>query len=210
MKFARFLPILAVSCGLTMVNPLLAQSGTSSAFTGTVADQFGAVIRGARVTATEVNKGTERSALTSDEGRYLFAQIDPGTWRITVAAAGFAIVQSQPTAAGVGQTATVSFTLYPEHSSEVVQVTAQSPLMALENPNTTTTIAAKTITSLPNPGQDLTYLAQFAQGALMNTRGPPTTPKPQVVMAMSSSTVSRRRRTGTSSTATTRTIPSSD
>jgi hypothetical protein len=43
--------------------------------------------------------------------------------------------------------------------------------MSLENPNTTTTIEAKTIKSLPNPGQDLTYIAQFAQDALMNTAG---------------------------------------
>ena len=43
--------------------------------------------------------------------------------------------------------------------------------MSLENPNTSTTLEAKTIKSLPNPGQDLTYVAQFAQGALMNTAG---------------------------------------
>ncbi len=43
--------------------------------------------------------------------------------------------------------------------------------MSLENPNTSTTLDAKTIKSLPNPGQDLTYIAQFAQGALMNTAG---------------------------------------
>ena len=171
MRFARRLPILAVFSVLTAVNALFAQSGTSSAITGTVADQSGAVIRGARVTATEVNKGLVRSAPTSEEGRYLFAQIDPGTWRVAVAADGFAAVQSQPTTVGVGQTATVSFTLYPARSSQVVQVTTQSPLMALENPNTTSTLAAKTITNLPNPGQDLTYLAQFAQGALMNTAG---------------------------------------
>ncbi len=43
--------------------------------------------------------------------------------------------------------------------------------MSLENPNTSTTLEAKTIKNLPNPGQDLTYVAQFAQGALMNTAG---------------------------------------
>src|SRR6202041_1516852 len=44
-------------------------------------------------------------------------------------------------------------------------------LLSLDNPNTTTTIDQKLIKNLPNPGQDLTYLAQFAQGALMNTAG---------------------------------------
>ena len=50
-------------------------------------------------------------------------------------------------------------------------MTAQQALLTLENPNTTTTLEAKTIASLPNPGQDLTYIAQFAPGALMNTAG---------------------------------------
>ena len=71
----------------------------------------------------------------------------------------------------MGQTAAVSFTLLPASISQSVEVTGQSALMSLENPNTSTTLEAKTITSLPNPGQDLTYVAQFAQGALMNTAG---------------------------------------
>jgi hypothetical protein len=71
----------------------------------------------------------------------------------------------------VGQTATVNFTLSPAATSQSVEVTAQSGLMSLENANTSTTLDAKTIKSLPNPGQDLTYIAQFAEGALMNTAG---------------------------------------
>jgi hypothetical protein len=150
---------------------LHAQSETSSALTGTIADSSGAVIRGAHVTATEVNTGATRSAVSSAQGSYLFAQVDPGTWRITVSAQGFATAESQPTAVGVGRTATLNFTLHPARTSQEVEVTAQSPLMALENPNTTTTLTAKTIVSLPNAGQDLTAITQFAQGALMNTAG---------------------------------------
>jgi hypothetical protein len=50
-------------------------------------------------------------------------------------------------------------------------VKAEQVLLSLENPNTTTTLESKTIESLPNPGQDLTFIAQFAPGALMNTAG---------------------------------------
>ena len=56
-------------------------------------------------------------------------------------------------------------------TSQAVEVTAQSGLMSLENANTSSTLEAKTIKSLPNPGQDLTYVAQFSPGALMNTAG---------------------------------------
>ncbi len=72
---------------------------------------------------------------------------------------------------GVGRNVALNFTLQVNSTSQTVEVTAQQGLLALDNPNTTTTIEAKTIKNLPNPGQDLTYVAQFAQGALMNTAG---------------------------------------
>jgi hypothetical protein len=158
---------------LTTVNSflLLAQSGTSSALTGTIADKSGAMIANAQVKATEVNTGAVRAVQSNADGRFLFSQVNPGTYRIEVHAEGFGPGESQPTSVPVGQTVTVNFTMSPAASEQTVEVTEQSALMSLENPNTSTTIEAETIKSLPNPGQDLTYVAQFAPGALMNTAG---------------------------------------
>ncbi len=77
----------------------------------------------------------------------------------------------EPTPVEVGRNVALNFSLHPASSSQTVEVTARQGLLSLDNPNTTTTLSAETITNLPNPGQDLTYLAQFAQGALMNTAG---------------------------------------
>jgi hypothetical protein len=167
-KFAR--PALAFLLTLTIVN-IWAQSGTSSALAGSVLDPSGAVIPNAEVKAIDVNTGSVRDVQTNPEGRYLFSQVNPGTYRIEVHAEGFALGRSQATTVAVAQTALVNFTLSPAAASQSVEVTGQSALMSLENPNTATTLDAKTIKSLPNPGQDLTYIAQFAQGALMNTAG---------------------------------------
>jgi hypothetical protein len=150
---------------------LMAQSVTSSAVTGSVQDKSGAVIPNAQVMATDLNTGAARTVQSNADGRFLFSQVNPGTYRIEVHAKGFGPGQSQPTSVSVGQTATVNFILSLAATSQTVEVTAQSGLMSLENPNTSTTLDAKTIKNLPNPGQDLTYLAQFAQGALMNTAG---------------------------------------
>jgi Carboxypeptidase regulatory-like domain len=167
-KIAR--PALAFLLVLTIVKAW-AQSGTSSALAGSVLDASGAVILNAQVKATDVNTGSVREVQTNPEGRFLFSQVNPGTYRIEVHAEGFGLGRSQPTIVAVGQTAPVNFTLSPAAASQSVEVTGQSALMSLENPNTSTTLDAKTIKSLPNPGQDLTYIAQFAQGALMNTAG---------------------------------------
>jgi hypothetical protein len=154
-----------------MALPVWAQSGTSSALAGVVADKSGGVIPGAEVRATEVNTGAARTVESNLDGRFLFSQVNPGTYRIEVRVAGFGEGQSQAVSVAVGQTATVNFALSPAATSQTVEVTAESGLMSLENANTSTTLGEKTIKSLPNPGQDLTYVAQFAEGALMNTAG---------------------------------------
>lgn len=130
-----------------------------------------AVVAGSNVTAKDVNTGAVRTGRSDSSGRFLFAQLNPGTYQIEVMALGFAIQHSPPIVVAVGQTATANFTLAPAGNSQTVDVNAASAQMDLENPNTSTTLDVKTIANLPNPGQDLTYVAQFAQGALMNTAG---------------------------------------
>jgi Carboxypeptidase regulatory-like domain len=169
----RFLLSLSLFLVLTGVNSLalLAQSGTSSALRGEVTDPSGAAVLRATVTMVDTNTKAARVGETDATGHFLFSQINPGTYQVTVEAIGFAASRSEPMAVGVGRTVSLNFHLPLQSSNQTVEVTAQQGLLSLDNPNTTTTIEAKTIKNLPNPGQDLTYVAQFAQGALMNTAG---------------------------------------
>jgi hypothetical protein len=164
---------LAILLLLTAVNTdtLWAQSGTSSAITGIISDATGSVIANVMVKATDVNTGAARTVRSDTNGRFLFSQVNPGTYTVSVRSPGFAEQISQPLAVEVGRTAALNFNLVVSGASQTVEVTAQQTLLSLENPNTTTTIEAKTITNLPNAGSDLTFVAQFAPGALMNTAG---------------------------------------
>src|SRR5579863_10136199 len=115
---------------LTAINSVRSagQSGTSSALAGSIIDATGAVVANATVKATEVSTGATRNARSNAEGRFLFAQVNPGTYRITVEAEGFGPAQSQPSAVAVGQTIAVNFTLKPAATSQTVEVTAQAGL----------------------------------------------------------------------------------
>ena len=162
---------LAVLCLLGTTLSGMGQSGTSSAITGTVVDPSRSVIVGAAVTASKVNTRATRATQSDTTGRFLFSQLNPGTYQIEVVAQGFAPQKSASITVAVGQIAAANFTLSLAGTSQTVEVIAESGLMSLENPNTSTMLDAKTIKNLPNPGQDLTFVAQFAQGALMNTAG---------------------------------------
>ena len=167
------MPILLIFLLLTIINDkrLPAQSGTSSAIAGAVTDATGAALTGASVTATDVDTKAVRTGTSNAEGRFLFPEMNPGRYTVTVSEPGFAEQTSQPVAVDVGRTMTVNFRLEVSSTAQTVEVTANQALLSLENPNTTTTLESKTIASLPNPGQDLTYIAQFSPGALMNTAG---------------------------------------
>ena len=117
----------AILLALTIVNclPCAGQSMTSSALTGTVSDATGAVVPDAHVTATDVDSGAIRTTRSGAEGRYLFAQVNPGRYRITVEAAGFGVAQSEPTTAVVGETTAMNFKLSPAGGTQTVKVNAQ-------------------------------------------------------------------------------------
>jgi hypothetical protein len=166
--------LLLLSLISILLNPdsrCLAQSGTSSALAGNVTDPSGAAITQATVTAIEVDTKAARTGQTDANGHYLFAQINPGTYRVSVSSIGFGASTSTPTAVAVGRTVTLNFSLQIGSANQSVTVEAQQGLLSLDNPNITTTLDEKTIKSLPNPGQDLTFIAQFAQGALLNSAG---------------------------------------
>jgi hypothetical protein len=158
---------------LIVGNPRLspAQSETSGAISGTVTDVTGAVVANASVTATEIETTATRVGRADAGGHYLFSQVNPGTYRVVVQAAGFTQASSQSTPVGVGRNVALNFTLQVSSASQTVEVSAQQGLLSLDNPNTASTMEAQAIKNLPNPGQDLTYLVQFSQGALMNTAG---------------------------------------
>ena len=82
-KLIIHLAVLLVSGALC----LTAQSLTS--LTGTVIDPSGAVIPGASITLENVAQGVERGTTSDAAGRYTFAQIPPGDYRINGQAAGF-------------------------------------------------------------------------------------------------------------------------
>ena len=166
-------PSLILLSVLTAVNPLVsvAQSGTSGALAGEVTDPSGAAVPRVAVIMIDTDTKATRASRTDSTGHFLFSQINPGTYQVMVEASGFSASTSEPTSVGVGRTVSLNFMLHVQSSNQTVEVTAQTGLLSLDNPNTTTTIEAETIKNLPNPGQDLTYVAQFAQGALMNTAG---------------------------------------
>jgi hypothetical protein len=149
--------IVVVLIGLSSL--VVAQSLTTGAITGSVMDQSGAVIVGVIITATNVNTGATRRAETSAGGSYVIAQLDPGEYKVTAESNGFMKTEFGPITVAVSRIASVNFSLKVGSSKNVVVVNQEAPLIEPSNPNTTTTFNATQLADIPNPGNDLSYVA---------------------------------------------------
>src|ERR1700732_4925226 len=147
------------------------QGETTSAIIGQVSDVSGAAVPGATVTVTNKETGLRRSASTDDSGRFNFPQLKPGTYSVKVEAEGFETKQNDAVSSALGQKQTVDFRLKIAQSNETVEISSETPILNPENANTSTSLNARAMENLPNPGGDLTYPLQFAAGALVNTAG---------------------------------------
>ena len=156
---------------LLLTVSLWAQGETTSAIVGLVNDPAGAAIPHAKITIISIDNGLRRSVMTDDAGRFSFPQLKPGPYSVAVDANGFAPQQNDSVLAGLGQKQSVEFTLQIATANQDVTVTGQAPILNPQNPNTATTINARALENLPNPGGDMTYPLQFAAGALINTAG---------------------------------------
>src|SRR6267154_3227723 len=146
-----------------------AQSLTTGAIAGTVADQSGAVMGSVVVTAKNVDTGATRETQTTGSGNFLLAQLAPGRYEVTAESAGFEKTKIGPITVAVSRVASLEFKLKIGSSTATVEVKQEAPLIEPSNPNTTTTLNATQLANIPNPGNDLSYVASLAAGALLNT-----------------------------------------
>ncbi|HXR97171.1 MAG TPA: carboxypeptidase regulatory-like domain-containing protein [Terriglobales bacterium] len=149
----------------------MAQSLTTGALSGNITDPSGASIPGAKVTATSAATGAVHSTESQANGGYLIPLLEPGQYTITVEKTGFQTAKQSGVGIAVSTTGALNFKLQVGASSQTVEVTGEAPLIQPQNANTTTTLDSKAIENLPNPGGDITMLAQISPGAVMHVQG---------------------------------------
>jgi hypothetical protein len=137
---------------------------------GTVTDQSGAVVPGAQVTATDVLTGQVRQDTSDASGRYNIANVQPGTYRITVGAKGFKNFEQTNIVVTPNVVTRTDVHLEVGQASEQVTVSAEATQLQTDKGDTHTEITARTVTSLPLGGQRSYQTAiNLAPGAMPGT-----------------------------------------
>lgn len=96
---------------------------------GTITDASGAVVPGAKVTSTELNTGVSRAVATNGSGNYLFPNLPPGNYSVTVEAPGFKKETRRDIIVLVDTTTRVDVQLSPGAVTETIEVQGGGQLL---------------------------------------------------------------------------------
>src|SRR5208283_1110026 len=144
------------------------QTIVTGGITGTITDPSGAAVPEAAVSLKNLAEGSSYSTTTSAGGEYQFSLLKPGDYAITVTKSGFKTLTSTVTVL-LGQNIMVNEPLELGAGTTTIEVSSEATLLQTENANITTTYDTRAVQNIPNPGNDLTYVAQTAPGVSMNT-----------------------------------------
>lgn len=152
---------------LLLVTSLLLAQTDSGRVRGTVSDAQGGLIPGATVTLTNPDTGRVQTVTANGEGAFNFDVVPRGHYKLQAEQKGFKADTAEFTLE-VSQVREINFQLQVGQSSEVVDVSAEVPLIDTESSGTGETIQGRQITELPLNGRNFTQLALLTPGV---TRG---------------------------------------
>lgn len=136
--------------------------GTGS-IVGTITDQSGAVVSGAKVTITNMATGQTIDLTTNQSGYFNSGALNPGNYKIVVGAKGFSTVNTA-TAVQVGNTSTVNAKLQIGQESQTIEVQAAQVQVNTEQAEVQGVLNSAQIENLPVNGRNFLDLAQLEPG----------------------------------------------
>lgn len=140
---------------------LYGQSGFGS-IAGKVADPSGAIIVGAKVTATNIATNVKIEHSTNALGDYQLLQLPPGNYHVEVGAAGFKTLKRSGVVVQVGDRITLNLAMEVGEISETVNVSAEAPLLRTQDAQLGEVISNKMITNLPQLNRDPLQLLRLS------------------------------------------------
>lgn len=137
---------------------------TTADLVGTIKDNSGAVVSGAKVTLTNVATSVSRSLVTDSSGNYVFTGLQPGGYTLTAEAQGFRKVERTGVELQVNQRAQVDVDLQVGAVGETVQITGSAPLLESQSSVLGSVIQERQVQDLPLNGRNFVQLAILSPG----------------------------------------------
>ena len=163
--------ILQCVVALTLFAFLIAGSTASAqtvygSIVGTATDATGSAVPGAKVTLTNLATNEPRTVDTDGNGNYTIVNLLPGNYSIAVERAGFKKLVRQPIEIQVNSEIRVDAPLQVGDNTQLVEVSAETPLLQTQNATIGHEIEAIQVKELALNGRNVFSLIELAPGVV--------------------------------------------
>jgi len=156
---------LVVALLISLVSSIqaVAQNATGRII-GTVSDEQGAAVPGAKVVVTNTDTNVHWETVTGADGAYQVLNVPIGNYRVTVEHEGFTKAVSSPQMLEINQSLRLDIRMTVGALSQTVTVGASAAQVETVNPTVGGTVTGSTIQNLPLNGRDTLDLALTQPG----------------------------------------------
>lgn len=165
----KHLTRLALFCAVA--GSAYAQSTTQGAIAGTVTDQTGAAIPGAKVLIHNNATNAENALTTDGAGFYKAPQLAPGTYTVTIMAPGFAAVKAANVTTEVNVLTSFDQHLTAGAETQTVEVSAALPVLDFDSATYGGHLETTEIEAIPINNRRWSALSLLTPGATPNSDG---------------------------------------
>src|SRR5882724_11335473 len=153
--FAGMIGVLLVFFALC---PSALAQGTGGTLSGTVTDSAQGAVPGAEVTVLNNATHQSRELVSNERGFFSAANLSPGSYDVTVSAAGFKIALHKNRLIEVGQELVVDTQLQVGDVEGTVQVSAEQSAVNTTSSSVGNVVTGQVVRDLPINGRDWTLL----------------------------------------------------
>ncbi|MGC2553036.1 MAG: carboxypeptidase regulatory-like domain-containing protein [Candidatus Sulfotelmatobacter sp.] len=159
---------LAVTTLLLLPTTLPAQ-GTGGRILGRIADPSGAVLAHVKVVATNEATGVSRDTDSNDSGDYSFPEVPVGVYSLSFELTGFKKDLRHGVSVDLNQVVTLNMVMQIGRAQEVVDVTAEAPLVDTTSTQLGAIMGSREVSNLPLNSRDTYQLLQLQPGVMSTT-----------------------------------------
>jgi hypothetical protein len=163
----RFIFILGLLMAFLAIAISALGQAVSGNIGGTVTDATGAVLPGAKITITDLDRGTVYNIQSNTDGNYSQTHLLAGHYQVRAEGAGFGAFEANATVE-VDTTTRVDIALKPANVQTSVNVTDVAPVLATDRAEIATTFTTQQVQQLPVLDRNITNLLLQVPGTQLN------------------------------------------
>jgi outer membrane receptor protein involved in Fe transport len=159
--------LLLTSAVLLVLVPILFAQTENATLSGTISDQSGAVVNGADIQLTNIETNVTAHTVSNQSGLYVFSNVRPGHYRMTVDRPGFRQIVLTDLTVNVQEVLGRNFSLKVGAVGESVTVSGDSAKINTADGSVSTVVDRQFIENMPLNGRSVQALIDLTPGVVL-------------------------------------------